>query len=136
MCTLIKSKNVRIGWLKFMYIWNIVIAGAGGLGIVFLPELTRWLFNIPIPKIIYGIIGSLFIAFAVLSIFGLKDPIKFAPVLLFQLLYKAIWITVVVFPMLISGEFSIDYIPAVAIYLTFIVGDFIAVPFSNILENI
>lgn len=136
MVILTKTKNIRIGWLKLMYIWNIVIAGGGGVGIIFAPELTQWLFNTPSPPIIYGIIGSVFLAFAIISIFGLMDPIKFAPILLFQLLYKLIWLIGVVLPMLISGKFSAGAIPAVAIYISFVVGDLIAIPFSSIFKGI
>ncbi len=56
-----KSKNIRISWLKFMYIWNIVISG-GGIGIIFLPKLTKRLFNVSTSQITYGIIGSVFYA--------------------------------------------------------------------------
>jgi len=132
---LTNTKNVRIGWLKFMYIWNIVISGGGGIGIIFLPKLTHWLFNSPTPQITYGIIGSVFLSFAILSILGLRDPVKFAPVLLFQLTYKIIWLIGVVIPMIISGEFYIGAVPAVAIYILYIIGDIIAIPFSNVLKR-
>jgi len=119
-----------------MYIWNIVISGLGGIGIIFLPELTRWLFNAPNPTITYGVIGSVFLAFGIISIFGLREPVKFAPVLLFQLIYKIIWIIGVVLPMLVSGKLYTGAIPAVAIYIVYIIGDLIAIPFSNIFQSI
>jgi hypothetical protein len=119
-----------------MYIWNIIISGGGGIGIIFLPKLTQWLFNSPTPRITYGIIGSVFLSFAILSILGLKNPIKFAPVLLFQLTYKIIWLLGVILPMIISGEFYLGALPAVSIYILYVIGDIIAIPFSNILENL
>lgn len=131
-----KSKNIRISWLKFMYVWNIVISGGGGIGIIFIPKLTQWLFNVSTPQITYGIIGSVFLSFAIISILGLRDPVRFAPVLLFQLIYKIIWLIGVIIPMIISGEFYIGAVPAVAIYILYIVGDIIAIPFSNIFESV
>jgi hypothetical protein len=128
------NKKINFKWLKFMYIWNIVISGGGGLGIIFLPNLTKWLFNAPTPKITYGIIGSVFLSFAIISILGLKNPIKFAPILLFQLTYKIIWVIGIIIPMIIAGEFYIGALPAVIIYAFYIIGDFIAIPFSNILK--
>ncbi len=131
-----KTKNMNIGWLKFMYIWNIVISGGGGIGIIFIPGWTRWLFNAQTPQITYGIIGSVFLSFALLSILGLRDPVKFVPVLLFQLTYKSIWLIGIIIPMIISGEFYIGALPAVAIYILYIVGDIIAIPFSNVFVNV
>ena len=131
-----KTKNIRTSWLKFMYIWNIVISGGGGIGIIFFPKLTRWLFNVSTPQITYSIIGSVFLSFAILSILGLRAPVKFAPVLLFQLTYKIIWLIGVILPMIISEEFYIGVMPAVVIYILYIIGDIIAIPFSNILESV
>ena len=131
-----KINNIRIGWLKFMYVWNIVISGGGGIGIIFFPELTKWLFNVSSPTITYGVIGSVFLAFSIISIFGLREPLKFVPILLFQLIYKLIWIIGVILPMLISGEFYMGAIPAIAIYIIYIIGDLIAIPFSNIFQSI
>jgi hypothetical protein len=36
--------------------------------------------------------------------------------------------------MIIAGEFYIGALPAVIIYAFYIIGDFIAIPFSNILK--
>jgi len=119
-----------------MYIWNIIISGGGGIGIIFLPKLTQWLFNVSTPQITYGIIGSVFLSFAIISILGLRDPVKFAPVLLFQLTYKIIWLMGVILPMIISDEFYTGVMPAVVIYILYIMGDIIAIPFSNILDSI
>jgi hypothetical protein len=33
-----KDVNIRWGWLKFMYILTIVVAGGGGLGVILFPS--------------------------------------------------------------------------------------------------
>jgi hypothetical protein len=40
-----------------------------------------------------GIVGTAYVAFAVLSALGLRDPLRSARVLLLQLCYKSVWIS-------------------------------------------
>jgi hypothetical protein len=70
------------------------------------------------------------LAFGLLSILGLRSPLKFVPVLLIQLCYKSIWFIGVVLPLLVTGHFPSYAIPTVIIFATYIVGDLIAIPFS------
>ena len=85
-----KDMNVRWGWLKIMYWYTIFGAGGFGLAIVLFPETVRSLFRWPAQDpIVYGVTGSVWMAFGVLSIFGLRSPLKFVPILLMQLCYKS-----------------------------------------------
>ncbi len=125
--------QVRWGWLKFMYIYTIVGAGGLGLGILVIPDFIKsvlgWPFEEPIS---IGIVGSVYLAFGILSIFGLRSPLKFAPILLLQLCYKAITLIGVILPMLLSGPLP-QYVTYTAIiFATYIVGDLIAIPFPYI----
>jgi hypothetical protein len=79
----------------------------------------------------FGITGSVFLAFAILSIFGLKAPLKFVPVLMLQLCYKSIWSIGVIVPMVVSGRFPRYAILPVAIFASYIIGDLIAIPFKH-----
>jgi len=64
-----KDINVRWGWLKGMYILTIVHAGGSGLGIILLPSIMRSIFGWPSQDpIVFGICGSVWIAFGFLSI--------------------------------------------------------------------
>jgi hypothetical protein len=125
--------NVRWGWLKFMYIYTIVGAGALGLAIIVVPEVIKsvlgWPFEEPIAS---GIVGSVYIAFGILSIFGLRSPLKFAPILLLQLFYKSIWFIGVILPLLVAGRLPNYAIFISIIFATYIVGDLIAIPFSYV----
>ena len=76
--------------------------------------------------------GSVYLSFGLLSILGLKAPLKFVPVLLLQLCYKVVWFIGVVAPILFTGKFQPYAILHVVIFLTYIVGDLIAIPFSYV----
>lgn len=128
-----KEPIVRWGWLKFMYIYTILVAGGFGLGIIFFPNITMTLFSWPIEEpIALGIVGSAYVAFGILSIFGLRSPLKFTPILLLQLCYKTVWFLGVILPLLVSGRFPNYAIVITAIFASFIVGDLIAIPFPYI----
>jgi hypothetical protein len=97
------------------------------------PEMIKYMFSWPVAEpIALGIVGSVSLAFGILSIFGLRSPLKFAPVLLLQLCYKSIWFIGVIFPLLITAQ-SPDYAVLIAIvFATYIIGDLIAIPFSYV----
>jgi hypothetical protein len=122
--------NVRWGWLKLMYIYTIVGAGGFGLGVLVMPEAMTSIFGWPSQDpIVFGVTGSVYLAFALLSILGLRSPLKFSPVLLFQLTYKVVWFIAVVFPLLATGNFPSYAFVHVVIFASYIVGDLIAIPF-------
>lgn len=128
--------NIRWKWLKIMYIYTIVGAGLSGLGILFVPgkviALNRFA---PQDPILFGVVGSVWVAFGLLSILGLRDPLKFVPLLLMQLCYKSVWIIGVVLPMLFMGQLSANDVMFVAMMLTYIIGDLIAIPFPYVFSK-
>ncbi len=128
-----KDINVRWGWLKFMYIFTIVVAGGFGLGVIFFPNLITSMYRMPKQDpIIFGIVGSVYVAFGILSILGLRSPLKFVPVLLLQLFYKVIWFIGVILPLLFAEPFPIHGISFIVIFGIFVIGDLIAIPFSYV----
>ena len=128
-----KNIKVRWGWLKFMYIYTVVGAGAHGLGIILMPDVIRSIFGVPISDpITYGITGSVYRAFALLSILGLRSPLKFTPVLLLQLTYKSVWLIGVITPLLLKGQCSTYTILITVAFVSYIIGDLIAIPFSYV----
>jgi hypothetical protein len=44
------------------------------------------------------LVGSLWTAILVLSVLGLRDPVRFAPMLLLQLIYKSLWLAFYALP--------------------------------------
>jgi len=128
--------KIRWGWLRFMYIYTLVGAGGFGLGIIFIPSVMRNIFGWPDQDpIVFGVTGSAYLAFALLSILGLRSPLKFSPILLLQLTYKVIWFIGVIIPLLISGQFPSYAILLVVIFAVFVIGDLIAIPFSYVFSK-
>ncbi len=132
-----KNTNVRWGWLRFMYIYTIAGAGAFGLGIIVIPDVMRSIFGWPGSDQItaFGVTGSVYLSFALLSILGLRSPLKFSPLLLLQLTYKVVWFIGVILPLLLAGKFPAYAILFTAIYVTYIIGDLIAIPFPYVLAK-
>ena len=128
-----QDKNVRWGWLKGMYIYTIICAGGFGLGIIMMPDVMRSMFGWPSQDpIVLGVTGSVNLSFALLSILGLRSPLKFTPVLLLELSYKVIWFIGVILPILVAAKFPSYALLYVVIFATFIIGDAIAIPFSYV----
>jgi hypothetical protein len=128
-----KELKVRWGWLKGMYIYTILGAGGFGLGIIVMPDVMRSMYGWPSQDpIVLGIVGSVYLSFGLLSILGLRSPLKFAPILLLQLSYKVVWFIGVLLPILFAGKFQNYALLYVLIFVTYIIGDLIAIPFSYV----
>jgi hypothetical protein len=126
--------NIRWGWLKGMYWYTFIVAGGFGLGIVLFPDIIRSYFSWPDQDpVVFGVTGSVYLAFGLLATLGLKVPLKMVPILLLQLIYKVVWFIGVVLPLLIAGSFPAYAILHVVIFATFIIGDLIAIPFPYLL---
>ena len=131
-----KDFNVRWGWLKGMYVLTIIHAGGSGLGMILIPSAVQSFFGWPSQDpIVFGICGSVWVAFGILSILGLRSPLKFSPILLLQLVYKVIWFVGVFFPFLIVGKFPAYATGYVVFFLIYIIGDLIAIPFSYVFSK-
>jgi len=130
------ERKVRYGWLKAMYLYTIIGAGGAGLSFLFLPDMMRTLFGYPVQDpILFGISSSVYIAFALASIPGFLSPVKFAPVLLVELFYKLVWFILVLLPRVIRGSVPVYAWMYAGIFITWIIGDLIAIPFSRVFER-
>jgi hypothetical protein len=128
--------DVRWGWIKGMYIYTILGAGGYGLGIIFVPDAIQSLLGAPRQDpVVLGVTGSVYLSFALLSILGLRSPLKFVPVLLLQLTYKTIWFVGVIIPILIAGKLPTYTILLAVIWATYIIGDMIAIPFGYVFRK-
>jgi hypothetical protein len=118
-----------------MYIMTVLTAGCYGLGMILFPERLKSIFNESCDPVNYGIIGSVYLAFGLCAILGLRAPLKFVPVLLLQLTYKSAWFIGVLFPLILRGGFSLDMSVTVAIFALIIIGDLIAIPFPYVFSK-
>jgi len=127
------DSNVRWKWLKGMYVLTIIHAGGSGLGMILIPSAVQSFFGWPSQDpIVFGICGSVWVAFGLLSILGLRSPLKFSPILLLQLAYKVVWFIGVFSPFLIAGKFPAHATGYVVFFVIYIIGDLIAIPFSYV----
>ncbi len=86
--------------LKLVYLANILVAGWISISCVFAPR--RALLTVFENSFAYSdairLVGALWGAIFILSIFGLFFPKKMALVLLFQLIYKSTWLLTAALP--------------------------------------
>ena len=87
--------------LILMYLANILVAGWVGLTSLFAPVTavhSVWQGTTSADGASLRVVGALWTSIALLSFFGLFNPLGFAPVLLLQLIYKGGWLLVVALP--------------------------------------
>jgi hypothetical protein len=125
-----------MGWIKGMYIYTVFGAGGFGVMMIFAPKLVESIFGIPkLDPMIYGVAASIWLAFGILSLLGLRSPLKFLPILLIQCVYKSIWVIGVLLPLTFQGELP-NYAPLMIIVMvSYIIGDLIAIPFPVVLKK-
>jgi hypothetical protein len=92
--------------LKIIYIANIIVAGWISITSISSPQkAAATVFQHAYqPTEVMQLVGCLWLAIAVLSIFGLWRPISFSPILLVQLIYKGTWLLVVALPAIRNNQ--------------------------------
>lgn len=127
----------RMRGLRFQYWLTGVVATALGLAIMLFPRATEKFFMFKRQDdIVFGISGSVYFAFGLLSLLGLKNPKKWAPILLLQFTYKVAWFALVVGGLIKRGELDVRSSWAlIAGYAVFVAGDLWAVPFGYLLDS-
>ena len=130
------NPSIRWGWLKAMYIYTLVVSGSVGFGMILVPSAIQSVFRFP-PQdpVMLGLGGSLFLALGLVSILGLRSPLNFTPVLLLELFYKPIWLVAVALPLFLKGQFPFYVVFMSLVFVTFIIGDLIAIPFSYLFSK-
>lgn len=128
--------SVRWGLLRAMYWYTLLGAGGFGLGMVILPATVQSALGFPAQDpVVFKLYGSVLLASGLAAIPALRRPLKFVPLLLLQLIYKPIWLAVVAVPMFLKGQFPLYVVMFSAIFLTYIIGDLIAIPFSYLFSR-
>ena len=119
--------------LRFMYVYTIVTGGILGLAFLLAPSTMLSALGYPTEEpFLAGIVYSVWLAEGILLAFGLRSPVKFAPVLLLQLTYKLIWFVAIIIPHLVMGQLPTFAMTMSALYVTFVIGDIIAIPWRHI----
>jgi len=122
--------------LKIMYIITIFGVGSFGLMMLIAPSFAIALFSQPAQDLyIYGVAAAVWATFGLLAILGLRDPIRYMPILLFQFVYKLIWIFAVLLPNIIVDGAQFYTIFLLIIFIFFVVGDFLTLPFKELFKG-
>ncbi len=130
------NPSVRWGWLKAMYVYTIFGAGGFGLAMLLIPGRLQSAFRFP-PQdpVVLGLYGSFLFASGLIAILALRSPLKFVPLLLIQLVYKPIWLASFAIPLFIKGQFPLYVVFISAVFVTYIIGNLIAIPFSYLFSK-
>jgi hypothetical protein len=119
--------------LRFMYAYTILTGGILGFALLLAPGVMLPALGMPGEEpFLAGIVYSVWMAEAILSALGLRYPVKFAPVLFLQLTYKLIWLVAIIIPHLVTGQLPTFAMTTSALYITFVIGDIIAIPWRHI----
>ncbi len=126
--------KIRYGFIRFVYILTAIIGTITGVLILLAPDIARKVIGFPseIPPqqpVVFGLVGAIWLSIALLSLMGLRAPLKFLPLLMVQLIYKTLWFAFVFTPLVLRGEFP-DYGMLTAIgNAIYIALDIRAIPF-------
>jgi hypothetical protein len=128
--------TIRWGWLRAMYIYTLVGAGGLGFGLIVFPAATKAMMGFPAqdPGVL-GLYACVLLASGLIAILALRDPLKFVPLLLLQLVYKPLWLFVFAIPLFLKGQFPKYAVGTSVVFLTYIIGDLIAIPFAYLLSK-
>lgn len=92
--------------LKTVYVANILIVGWVSAMTLFQPEKARQTVfggRYAYSKI-YKLVGSLYLSIVLLSAAGLFVPMQMSPLLLFQLVYKIVWLLAAALPAILRRQ--------------------------------
>jgi hypothetical protein len=128
--------SVRWGWLKGMYLYTLFGAGGFGFAMLFFPAGIQSLLRFPVQDpVVFKLYGSFLFAAGLSAVPALRSPLKFIPLLLVQLIYKPIWLVTAALPLFLKGEFPLYVVILSVIFLTYIIGDIIAIPFAYLFSK-
>ena len=126
-----------VSGLRIMY--GAAIVGAGVVGFITLvaPGLaSRYVFAGGIHVDVYfKILGAVWMALGGVAILGVIYPQNFVPILMVQLVYKAVWLAVAAYPALIGGNRDDGLIFLTVLFTVWVIALLILVPFELALST-
>ncbi|MBU0993317.1 MAG: hypothetical protein KJ737_12560 [Proteobacteria bacterium] len=130
---MMENSDTKMKWLIILYKYNVVTLISTGLVLIFIPDVFNAILGIPKQDpYFYGVVGSVWFMFGILSFLGLRSPVKFVPVLMLQLGYKLIWLVFIALPTLMDGFHPFYSIFLIICMLSYVVLDFKAIPFHMV----
>ena len=121
--------------LKPLYVYTIAGSGLFGVWLLVAPSTFAAAFGLSTPDpYLLGIIGAIYAAFGIVAAIGLRAPVRFAPILVMQLVYKTLWLGLVLLPRLVRGPVSLLGWIFTLIFASYVVLDILALPFRVLLR--
>ena len=133
-----KSDKIKFhpNWLRAMYVFNIFFNGVLGFALLVAPDQMFSLMGFPAEEPIWaGAFSSLSFAGGILYVVALRSPLKYAPLLLLQLLTWVVYYPAVIIPMLVMGTLPSYATFFAAIGLVPLIGDLIVIPWGHMLAK-
>lgn len=126
--------------LGLRVMFGVAVLGAGLVGATTLlapSAAQRWVFAGSTQVDMYlRILGALWLAIGAVAVFGLFDPIRFAPVLLIQVLYKTAWLLLAAYPALVLGDRSSGLIFMSALFTVWVGALLLVLPFRQLFSGL
>jgi len=130
--------NARIhrGRLRAMYLYTIFGAGGFGFAMLAFPSAVQSIFQFPAQDpVVFKLYGSFLLASGLMAIPALRSPLKFVPLLFLQLIYKPIWLATAAIPLFLKGQFPFYVVLISVVFVTYIIGNLIAIPFHSLFSK-
>ena len=122
--------------LKLQYWHTALVTIPLGLSIILFPkQATKAMKGLKEQdQTVFGICGAVWLAFGLLATRGIRDPLKWSPLLVLQFTYKVIWFTAVLGLMAARGEFELESAKGFMLgFAPFVAADIVAVPWKYLL---
>ena len=85
--------------------------------------------------LMHGEVNSLLAALSVMFALGIRYPLQMLPVLLFELLWKSVWLIAIALPLWSANKLDADTLETRSIFLRTIVLCVIVIPWPYVLAN-
>ncbi|MET3135339.1 hypothetical protein AAKU55_005647 [Oxalobacteraceae bacterium GrIS 1.11] len=118
--------SFRLYVLRALYLFIVV-----GLGLVVWPgilhESQHWDF-------MAGTVSCMLAAFSLLCALGLRYPLQMLPILLWEALWKTIWLGLVALPQILAGHIDASHMSAI-FNCSFVVLVYLAMPWRYVYQH-
>jgi len=85
--------------------------------------------------LIYGVAFSLYAAYAMLFLLGMRFPVRMLPLLLLQILYKLIWLVVVGYALWSAGRLNTAATGSIKFFASIVGLDLVIIPWPYVFEK-
>jgi hypothetical protein len=123
----VEVSRIRLLVLRAMYAFIVV-----GLGLFVWPS---YLAGVPDLPLFNSVALTMLGAFSILCLVGIRYPLQMLPVLLWELLWKAMWLLIIALPLWMSGELDERRAQTAMDCLVGVILVPLAVPWGYVFEN-